>query len=44
VVVAVERLEAQVVVVDVPQLDGEVGGAGGQVAALVVEVDVVDRV
>lgn len=43
-VVAEQRLEAEVVVVEIPELDGEVGGAGGKVPALVVVGDKVDGV
>lgn len=44
VVVAAEGLEAEVVVVDIPDFNGEIGGAGGEVAALVIEIDVIDGV
>jgi hypothetical protein len=44
VVVSEEGLEAEVVVIEVPQLDGEVRGAGGQVAALLIVSCMVDRI
>lgn len=44
VVVADERLEALVVVVEVPQLYTEVGRAAGQVTPLRVVVDAINRV
>jgi hypothetical protein len=44
VVVAVQGSQAQVVVGAVPQLYGQVGGAGGQQSALLVVVDAVDGV
>jgi hypothetical protein len=44
VVVSEKSFAAEVVVVEVPEFDGEVGGAGGEVAALLVVGDVVDGV
>ena len=44
VVVADERLEALVVVVEVPQLYTEIGRAAGQVTPLRVVVDAINRV
>lgn len=43
-IVSYEGLAAEVVVIEVPQFDGEIGGAGGEVSALLVEGDVVDGV
>jgi hypothetical protein len=44
VIVPIECFKAEVVIIDVPELDGEIGGAGGEVAALLVVVDVIDRI
>lgn len=41
-VMAVEGLEALVIVIDVPEFYGEIGGARGKVAALLVVVDIID--
>ena len=39
-----EGLKTQVVVIDIPQLDAEVGGAGSEVSTLLIEGDVVNGI